>query len=39
MPFEMRFAYWKGPHIGIFSYNKIADGGKASFDWFRYEYD
>lgn len=39
VPFEMRFAYWKGPHIGIFSYNKIADGGKASFDWFRYEYD
>ena len=38
-PFEMRLAYWKGPHIGVFSYNRLTDGGKASLDWFRYEFE
>lgn len=37
-PFAMTFAFWKGPHIGLFSYNPAGDGGDASFDWFRYDY-
>lgn len=38
-PFDLRFAYWKGPHIGVFSYNPVAAGGRAAFDWFRYTYE
>lgn len=38
-PFGVKMAYWKGPHIGLYSYNAKTDGGDASFDWFRYEYD
>lgn len=38
-PFELSFAFWKGPHIGIFSYNRAGDGGDAAFDWFRYTYN
>lgn len=30
---------WKGSRVGVFSYNILADGGKARFDWFRYRYD
>lgn len=38
-PFDMHLAFWKGPHIGLFTYNYVTDGGSALFDWFRYEYD
>jgi len=31
--------YWKGIRPGLFSYNTIADGGTALFDWFHYQYD
>lgn len=30
---------WKGTRVGIFSYNTIADGGIADFNWFRYQVD
>lgn len=38
-PFAMNFGFWKGPHIGLFSYNTAGDGGDAAFDWFRYNYE
>jgi len=31
--------YWKGVRPGLFSYNTVADGGIALFDWFHYQYD
>ena len=31
--------FWKGPKIGLFSYNETAKDGKALFDWFHYLYD
>jgi beta-xylosidase len=31
--------FWKGPKIGLFSYNESGTGGKALFDWFHYLYD
>ena len=38
-PFAMNFGFWKGPYIGLFSYNTAGDGGDAAFDWFRYNYE
>ncbi len=38
-PFELKFGYWKGPHIGIYSYNQNGNGGDASFDSFHYNYN
>jgi beta-xylosidase len=32
--FTLRFAFWKGARIGVFSYG--ADGGAADFDYIRY---
>ena len=37
--FEVKWGYWKGSRIGLFSYNEIKDGGTASFNWFDYNYD
>jgi beta-xylosidase len=37
--FFATFANWKGPKLGLFSYNENEEGGTALFDWFRYEYD
>lgn len=37
--FETTFGNWKGPKIGLFSYNEAGRGGSAAFDWFRYDYD
>jgi hypothetical protein len=31
--------YWKGPKLGLFSYNEKQKGGTALFDWFHYDYD
>lgn len=31
--------YWKGPKIGLFSFNEAGGNGIASFDWFHYNYD
>ena len=38
-PFKQHEASWKGPRVGIFSYNTSQDGGRADFNWFKYEYD
>ncbi|KAA6335630.1 Non-reducing end alpha-L-arabinofuranosidase BoGH43B [termite gut metagenome] len=42
-PFGGKFAasngHWKGPKIGLFSYNEKEDGGIAKFDWYQYEHD
>ena len=35
--FEMDFGYWKGIRPAIFCYNTEGNGGKAHFDWARYE--
>ena len=32
-----RFGHWKGVRPGLFSYNTVADGGTAYFDFFDYE--
>ena len=37
--FATHNGYWKGPKIGLFSYNENAQGGTARFDWFHYSYD
>ena len=37
--FSQNEANWKGPRIGIFSYNVLRDGGRADFNWFKYQYD
>jgi len=38
-PFVIKNGYWKGPKIGLFSYNGTSGKGTASFDWFHYTYD
>lgn len=37
-PFPVHNGYWKGPKLGLYSYNGIKNGGIAKFDWFRYSY-
>jgi beta-xylosidase len=37
--FVANFGYWKGPKLGLFSYNENQQRGIALFDWFRYKYD
>ena len=37
--FATHNGYWKGPKIGLFSYNEKGQGGIARFDWFHYSYD
>ncbi|MBL4561416.1 MAG: glycoside hydrolase 43 family protein [Labilibaculum sp.] len=37
--FTTNNGYWKGPKIGLFSYNEKEQGGTAKFDWFHYLYD
>ncbi|MGD9930805.1 MAG: glycoside hydrolase 43 family protein [Mangrovibacterium sp.] len=37
--FQLRFGHWKGPKIGLFSFNEIQDGGTALFDDFRYDFN
>lgn len=36
--FHVGFGHWKGPKIGLFSYNEDQDGGSAIFDDFQYDY-
>jgi hypothetical protein len=37
--FELKFGFWKGTRVGLFSYNTLRDDGTAVFDWFHYDYD
>jgi beta-xylosidase len=37
--FNVRDGFWKGPKVGLFSYNEKDKGGSARFDWFHYLYD
>lgn len=37
--FPVQMGFWKGPHLGLFSYNEKEPAGAASFDWFHYDYD
>ncbi|MBN1867088.1 family 43 glycosylhydrolase [Candidatus Sumerlaeota bacterium] len=37
--FTLRFGYWKGSKIGLFTWNPSASSGIADFDWFTYAYD
>lgn len=37
--FGINNGYWKGPKIGLFSFNEAGGSGVASFDWFHYNYD
>jgi hypothetical protein len=37
--FGVENGFWKGPKIGLFSYNESGAGGVALFDWFHYTYD
>lgn len=36
---KLRWGFWKGARIGLFSYNTIKDGGCADFNWFRYKHE
>ena len=36
-PFAMKFGHWKGVRPALFCYNTMGEGGKAMFDWVRYE--
>ena len=35
--FPMRFGHWKGVRPALFCYAAGSEGGKAMFDWVRYE--
>lgn len=35
--FSMLFGHWKGPRIGLYSFNELQDGGTAIFDSFEYD--
>jgi beta-xylosidase len=37
--FIVNDGYWKGPKIGLFSYNEKENGGVAKFNWYQYEHD
>ncbi|MDR0232799.1 MAG: glycoside hydrolase 43 family protein [Dysgonamonadaceae bacterium] len=37
--YALKFGFWKGSRIGLFSYNTIEENGKVYFDWFRYKHD
>lgn len=37
--FSIKPGYWKGPKIGLFSFNDAGGSGVASFDYFHYDYD
>jgi beta-xylosidase len=37
--FIVSYGNWKGPKIGLFSYNEKEKGGTAKFGWFRYMYE
>jgi beta-xylosidase len=37
--FEVRWGYWKGTRIALFSYNELNEKGTASFNFFHYNYD
>ena len=43
VPFAEAFSVgsgnWKGPKIGLFSYNEKENGGSAAFDWLHYIYE
>lgn len=38
-PYALQSSDWKGARVGLFSYNTIADGGNADFNWFKYKFD
>jgi len=37
--YSLKFGFWKGSRIGLFSYNTLNGSGKVYFDWFRYKHD
>ncbi len=37
--FSATFGNWKGPRVGLFSYQTKEGEGKALFDWFHYKHD
>ena len=37
--FLIKPGYWKGPKIGLFSFNDAGGSGVAAFDYFHYDYD
>lgn len=38
-PFVIENGFWKGPKIGLYSFNETVGGGMASFDWFHYNHE
>ncbi|ANW97946.1 beta-xylosidase [Thermoclostridium stercorarium subsp. thermolacticum DSM 2910] len=38
-PCRLEAGFWKGARIALFSYNTVMDGGRADFNWFRYEFE
>ena len=37
--FQIRFGHWKGPKVGLFSFNELRNGGSAIFDSFQYDFN
>ncbi len=38
-PFKQGESDWKGARVGVYSYNTLAEAGRADFNWFKYDYD
>lgn len=38
-PFYIRFGFWKGARVALYSFNTRKDAGSAAFQWFRYNHD
>lgn len=37
--FQVLYGHWKGPKIGLYSFNELENGGTAVFDSFVYDFD
>lgn len=37
--FQVLYGHWKGPRIGLYSFNEVEDGGTAIFDSFIYNFN
>jgi beta-xylosidase len=37
--YSLKPCFWKGSHVGLFSYNTKNEAGKVFFNWFKYRHD
>lgn len=38
-PYSLKFRDWKGARVGLYSYNRLQDGGNAFFNWFTFNFN